>query len=154
MTQLAQRLRVGPGELRQGIGGPWAVAQRVPEREMERPGTLFVGRAGPSVGLLVSDDVDPVVTVGRPVGEWYDPATLHWSLDDVVAELRTPHRGAADAAVDAFLVMLRDAVESAFDDARAGLVVCRFCGRLVGPEFALADDCCYACGSDVLGIVY
>ena len=45
-TQLSQRLRVGPRELLESIGGPWQVVERFSEHEMERPGTLFVGHVG------------------------------------------------------------------------------------------------------------
>lgn len=121
---------------------------------MERPGTLLVGRAGPSVALLVSDDVDPVVVVGRAVGQWAGPGSLQWSVSDAHATLSTPARSTVGSDVDAFVEGLGDAVESVFQAARGRLVVCRYCGRLVGPEFALGDDCCYACGSDVYGIVY
>lgn len=121
---------------------------------MERPGTLLVGRAGPSVALLVSDDVDPVVVVGRAVGEWHGPATLTWSVDHVVAELQTPPREAAAGDVDAFLVRLADAVDAAFDAGRGSLVLCRYCGGLFAPEYVVYEDCCQACGSAVYGIVY
>ncbi len=126
----------------------------MPEREIERPGTLFVGRAGPSVALLVSDDADPVVVVGRPVGEWIDPATLQWAVDDVIAEVTTPTRDSPATEVDVFVARLGEAVESAFADALPELVVCRFCGTLVAPEHLFAEETCHACASEVHGVVY
>jgi hypothetical protein len=154
ITQLAARLRVGPRELTRAIGGPWTVARRIPEREMEHPGTLIVGRAGPAVALLVSDDVDPSIVVGRPVGEWPGPGTLEWSVDDVVAVLRSPPREAPSDVVDDFLAHLGEAVEEAFRAARPRLVLCRFCGCLVAPEHAFSEDCCHGCGSTVHDVVY
>ncbi len=154
VTQLAQRLRVGPGELTRAIGGPWHVAWRIPEREIERPGTLLVGRAGPSVALLVSDDADPLVTVGHAVGQWHGPATLQWSVDEVTEVLQTPSRDAPSGDVDGFLAALEEAVDAAFAETRSRLVLCRYCGSLVAPEHALSDDTCHGCGSQVHGIVY
>ena len=89
-TQLSQRLRVGPRELLEAIGGPWQIVERFPEHEMERPGTLFVGRAGPSVGILVTDDASPGVSVGMAGGiatvvpdrmcpEWFVRLSI-WSM--------------------------------------------------------------------------
>lgn len=151
--QLAQRLRVGPRELTRSIGGPWSVAERVPEREIEWPGTLLVGRAGPSVALLVSDDADPEVRVGQAAGEWLGPGRLQWSLHEVNARLVTPVRGAADEDIDDFLARLGAAVEEAAAVGRPRLTACRYCGRLVGPEFAYDDTACYDCGSRVFGTV-
>ena len=133
------------------IGGPWAVARRIAEREIERPGTLLLGRAGPSVALLVGDEVDPDVVVGRPVGTWPDPATLEWSVVDVEASLRVPHRDAPSAYVDDFLASLGDAVEAVFERVRPSLVICRYCGRIVASELALDDSACYACGAHAFG---
>lgn len=150
-TQLSQRLRLGPRELVVVLGGPWQVAERIPEREAEQPGTLFVGRAGPSVGILVGDDRDPVVTVGRAVGEWVGPTALLWSVDRVEATLVTPESAAPMAEVDAFLARLGAAVDDVATDVRPSLVLCRYCGRVVAPVHAASDDACTACGTALLG---
>jgi len=153
-TQLSQRLRLGPRELITVLGGPWRVAWRIPDREAESPGTLFVGRVGPSVALLVTDAVDPVVTVGRAVGEWSGPTTLQWSLDQPVLTLTTPAAGAPAGEVDGFLARLGRAVDDVAEDVRGSLVLCRYCGDLVSPVHAMGDERCARCGSEIFGIVY
>ena len=153
-TQLSQRLRVGPRELLESIGGPWQVSERIPEREMESSGTLFVGRAGPSVAILVSDDPDPDVRIGVAVGQWQGAWPLLWSLTDETALLRTPPRDALSAEVDAFLADLQRAVDAAAALKARALVVCRYCGALVAPEHAVGEELCQACGANVFGIVY
>lgn len=153
-TQLSQRLRVGPRELLEAIGGPWQVADRMPEHEMERPGTLFVGRAGPSVGILVTDDISPEVSVGMAVGEWSGPHPLLWTIAEPVVHLSTPALRSDACDTDALLDDLRDAVDAAALAKSPSLVVCRYCGALVAPEHALGEELCMACGSSVFGVVY
>jgi hypothetical protein len=153
-TQLSQRLRLGPRELLESIGGPWQVSERIPEREMERSGTLFVGRAGPSVAILVTDDPDPDVIVGVAVGEWQGVWPLLWSVTDETGVLTTPRRDAPSAEVDGFLADLRRAVDAAASAKAPTLVVCRYCGALVAPEFAVGEEVCQGCGTSVFGIVY
>ena len=153
-TELAQRLRVGPRELVEAIGGPWYVSRRPIEDEQSSPGTLFVGRAGPSVAILVDDGPVPDVVVGMAVGQWMDPGTLVWSLVTDGDVIHAAERDASDADVAALLAALRQAVEEAFAAKRPTLGVCRYCGGLVAPEHALGPDTCHACGSDVFGIVY
>lgn len=153
-TQLAQRLRVGPRELLEHIGGPWHVVDRTSEREREQPGTLFVGRAGPSVAILVSDARSPEIRVGVAVGEWAGPASLLWSLVTPTGTLATPERGSASEETDDLLARLRDLVDEAAQSKSGSLVVCRYCGALVAPEYALEDELCQACGTAVFGIVY
>ncbi len=153
-TQLSQRLRVGPRELLEAIGGPWQIVERFSEHEMERPGTLFVGRAGPSVGILVTDDATPGVSVGMAVGEWAGAHPLLWSIAAPVVHLTTPAPGAAGADTDLLLEDLRAAVDDAARAKAASLVVCRYCGALVAPEYALGEELCMGCGSTVFGVVY
>ena len=153
-TQLSQRLRVGPRELLEAIGGPWQVVERMPEHEMERPGTLFVGRAGPSVGILVADDASPRVVVGMAVGEWAGAHPLLWTIAPPTAHLTTPASGTPAADTDRLLDDLREAVDAAALAKAPSLVVCRYCGALVAPEYALGADLCMGCGSSVFGVVY
>lgn len=153
-TQLSQRLRLGPRELVTVLGGPWRVAWRIPDREAESPGTLFVGRAGPSVAILVTDAADPVVTIGRAVGEWSGPTTLQWSLDEPHLSLTTPTVDAATPEVDEFLARLGRAVDEVAADTRASLVLCRYCGSLVAAVHAMGDERCARCGTEIFGIVY
>jgi hypothetical protein len=153
-TQLAQRLRVGPRELIESIGGPWQVSERIPEHEMEQTGTLFVGRAGPSVAILVSDEVDPAVRIGAAIGHWQGAWPLLWTLTEPTVSLVTPSRTAPSAEVDRFLVELREAVDAAAAAKAPTLVVCRYCGNLVAPEHAIDESTCHGCGSSVFGIVY
>jgi hypothetical protein len=152
-TQLSQRLRVGPRELLEAVGGPWQVVERIPEHEMERPGTLFVGRAGPSVGILVADETSPDVTVGMAVGEWSGAYPLLWTIAAPIVHLRTPAAGTPDIQTDSLLDDLREAVDAAAAAKAPALVVCRYCGALVGPEFALGDELCMGCGTTVFGVV-
>lgn len=154
LTQLAQRLHLGPGELREAIGGPWFIVDRDPADEISRPGTLFIGRAGPSVALLVSDGAVPEVTVGVATGEWATPGQLFWSLVEATSPVRSPAVHASDDEVRAFLDAVGSAVDDAFDARRSHLVICRYCGTLVAPEHALDDQTCQGCGSSVHGIVY
>lgn len=153
-TQLSQRLRVGPRELLEAIGGPWQVVERFAEHEMERPGTLFVGRAGPSVGILVTDDVNPEVSVGMAVGEWVGAHPLLWTIAAPVVHLAAPDPRAEAAETDLLLVELREAVDAAALSKSPSLVVCRYCGALVAPEFSLGEELCMGCGSSVFGVVY
>lgn len=153
-TQLSQRLHVGPRELVDAIGGPWHVVQRPPEDESSAPGTLFVGRAGPSVAILVDDDPVPHVEVGTAQGRWSDPGTLEWSLAGPIVRLRAVPPHASDDEVSAVLELLGGAVDDAFAAKRSTLVICRYCGALVAPEHALGDQMCHGCGSRLLGIVY
>lgn len=150
---LAQQLWVGPRELLESVGGPWYVAFRDAVEERGQQGTLFVGRAGPSVAIFVDDAVPPTVIVGAAKGDWLDPGTLRWSLNDPVTTLPVPGPQ-APASVDEFLKDLRVAVEAAADAKAPSLVTCRYCGDLVAPEHALGDDSCQSCGSIVFGIVY
>lgn len=153
-TQLSQRLRVGPRELLESIGGPWQVVARFSEHEMERPGTLFVGRAGPSVGILVTDDPRPRVSVGMAVGEWVGPASLLWTIAAPVVRLLVPEHDAADAETDVMLDELGAAVDDAARAKHPALVVCRYCGALVAPEHASGEELCMACATSVFGVVY
>lgn len=153
-TQLAQRLRLGPGELLETVGGPWRVVRRDGGDEILAPGTLFVGRAGPAVAILVSDEASPLVRVGVALGSWIDPGTLAWSVAEPSVSLRTPDRDAPAGEVDAFLADLGAAVEAAYAVKAPTLVTCRYCGSLVAPEHALRDDTCHACGTNVFGVVY
>ena len=153
-TQLSQRLHVGPRELVEAIGGPWHIARRSTEGEILAPGTLFVGRAGPSVAILVDDDPVPEVTVGSAEGAWPDPGTLEWAVGGTVVMLRAVAPQAPDADVAGFLERLGAAADEAFAAKRPSLVICRYCGDLVAPEHALGDEMCHGCGSRMLGIVY
>jgi hypothetical protein len=118
------------------------------------PGTLFVGRAGPSVAVLVGSAAAPRVLVGVARGSWLDPGTLRWQVGDPSATLAPPPVGAPSADVDDFLADLRAAVDAAAEAKAALLVTCRYCGALVAPEHALGDQTCHGCGSAVFGIVY
>jgi hypothetical protein len=153
-TQLAQRLRLGPKELLETLGGPWQVVRRDTGDEILAPGTLFVGRAGPSVAILVSDDPSPLVEVGVARGAWINPGTLAWSLAEPVETLVTPERDAPSLLVDRFLAALGTAVDAAFAAKAPSLVTCRYCGSLVAPEHALREDTCHGCGTSVFGVVY
>lgn len=154
LTQLAQRVRVGPRELIEAIGGPWFVVDRDPADEIARVGTLFVGRAGPSVAVLVGDEPVPDLLVGVAVGEWLDPGTLVWTLVEPMASTAAAPVQATDAEVADLLATLRDAVDAAYEAKRPDLVVCRYCGVLTAREHALGEDVCQGCGTRILGIVY
>ena len=151
---LAQQLRVGPRELLETIGGPWHVCARDAVDERVVPGTLFVGRAGPSVALLVGIGAEPGVQVGLARGSWLDPATLRWRVVEPSVTLTTPPVDAPSTDVDAFLTALGAAVEAAAEAKAAHLVTCRYCGALVAPEHALGDDTCQDCGTSVFGVLY
>ena len=153
-TQLSQRLHVGPRELVEAIGGPWHIVRRSPEGEISTPGTLFVGRAGPAVAILVGDDPIPEVSVGTAEGGWPDPGTLEWTMGRTLVRLQAVAPQAPDPVVAVFLERLGDAVDDAFAAKRPSLVICRYCGALVAPEHALGDEMCHGCGSRLLGIVY
>ena len=153
LTQLAQRLRVGPRELIEAIGGPWRSAWRLPEAEDGQPGTLFTGRAGPSVAILV-EDAAPRVIVGRAEGRWHGITTLQWVLTHACAEIEVPTVDASSAQVDEFVSTLGRAVEEAFADARPTLVLCRYCGSLMAPALCVGEELCSSCGSRIFGIVY
>ena len=128
--------------------------QRSPEDEISAPGTLFVGRAGPSVAVLVDDDPVPAVKVGRAEGTWRDPGTLEWAVGAPRARLRAATVHASDAEVATLLERLAAAVDDAFAAKRPSLVICRYCGALVAPEHALGDEMCHGCGTRLRGIVY
>lgn len=153
LTQLAQRVRVGPGELLEAIGGPWFVMRRDESDEVLHPGTLFVGRAGPSVGILV-DDGDRWLRVGPSSGRWHGPAALRWAIVEPVVELAVPEAGADPAEVDDLVARLGKAVDAVAAEQSRRLVTCRYCGTMVAPEHALGEELCQACGSRVFGIVY
>ena len=53
LTQLAQRLRVGPRELIEAIGGPWRSAWRLPDAEDGMPGTLFVTKRTTTIASII-----------------------------------------------------------------------------------------------------
>ena len=146
-TQLAQRLRVGPRELLEHIGGPWQIAERSAEQEMEQPGTLFVGRAGPSVAILVSDEPSPSIRVGVAVGDWQGSWPLLWSLTAPITSLTTPEPRTPSGDTDDLLARLREAVDTAAAAKASTLVICRYCGALVAPEHALGDELCQTCGT-------
>lgn len=153
-TVLAQRLRVGPRELVRAVGGPWLVVERFPEHEMEQSGTLFVGRAGPSVGILVGAGIDPQVTVAMAVGDWQGGHTLLWTLADPRRHLVVPALDAPARDTDRLLADLAVAVDAAARSKAPTLVVCRYCGGLVAPERAFDEEHCRSCASRLLGVVY
>ena len=153
-SELAQRLRVGPRELLRAIGGPWWIVERAPESEAEQPGTLFVGRAGPSVGVLLAAEGDATLLVGAATGRWDGPAALVWRLSGPLVEVAAPARDTSRAEMDAFIDVLQGAVDDAAAAKAPELVTCRYCGMLVGPEHAFGDECCQGCSSSVLGVVY
>ncbi len=89
------------------------------------------------------------------VGEWAGVHPLLWTdrragraPDD------TGRRAAADADTDVLLDDLRTAVDAAALAKAPILVVCRYCGALVAPEYALGEELCMGCGSTVFGVVY
>jgi len=153
LTHLAQRLRVGPGELLDAVGGPWYVVPRDESDEVVHPGTLFVGRVGPSVGILIDDD-DRLLRVGPASGQWHGPATLRWAIAGPAEVLAVPGAGADAVEVDALLAGLGEIVDSVAAEQAHRLVTCRYCGSVVAPEHALGDELCQGCGSRVFGIVY
>jgi hypothetical protein len=148
LTQLAQRLHVGPRELWQAIGGPWMIAARPAEDEQERAGTLFVGRSGALVGILVADGVDPAVEVSAVDGMWPGPGALEWVRRGAVRVAD----GSGDPAD--LLVALAEAVDATFLRERHRLVLCRYCGRVVGPWYAHDEELCDACAADLRGVVF
>ena len=153
LTQLAQWLRVGPRELIEAIGGPWHTTLRAPDQEIGEPGTLLVGRAGPSVALLLAE-TEPRVVVGRAEGHWQGITSLTWALTHPVGAIGIPAPDALTADVDAFVVALGTMVEDAFADARGTLVICRYCGTVVAPALTVGDRLCSSCGSRIFNIAY
>jgi hypothetical protein len=153
-SELAQRLRVGPRELLETVGGPWYVTSRDDGAERERPGTLFVGRAGPSVAVLVGTEESPEVEVGVAVGRWTDPGTLVWDVGTPGVGLTAPGPNAPSTEIDAFLAELGVVIDDASAAKARHLVTCRYCGILVAPELAFGEDSCQGCGTTVLGVVY
>ncbi len=151
---LAQQLRVGPRELLETVGGPWQVSARDAVDEHVLPGTLFVGRAGPSVAVLVRTGAASEVQVGVARGSWLDPGTLRWQVAEPSTTLTAPPADALPAEVDAFLVDLGAAVDAAAEAKAPQLITCRYCGALVAPEHALGEDTCQGCGTSVFGVVY
>lgn len=154
VSQLAQRIRVGPQELVRAIGGPWHVAWRVPEDEVQAPGTLYIGRVGPTVAILLSNDVDPTLRIGAARGQWVGPATLQWRIGSESSSVTTPPAAAEAAAVDSFLAGLRQLVDAAFAASCSTLVLCRYCGVQVGPAHAMGDERCAGCAARLFGITY
>jgi hypothetical protein len=106
------------------------------------------------VGILVTDDPSPEVSVGMAVGEWAGVHPLLWTIAPPVVHLRTPEPRAAAADTDRLLEDLRAAVDEAAQAKAPSLVVCRYCGALVAPEHSLGDELCMACGTAVFGVVY
>lgn len=153
LTQLSQWLRVGPRELIEAIGGPWHTTLRAPDQEIGEPGILLVGRAGPSVALLLAEAESRVV-VGRADGQWQGITSLTWALTHPAGAIDIPAPDAPDADVDAFVAALGALVEDAFADARGTLVICRYCGSLMAPALCVGEELCSSCGSRIFGIVY
>ncbi len=66
------------------LGGPWSAALH--ESFQTNPDArFFVGRAGPSVGMLI-EHVRGILTVGKAVGVWFSVAEVAWKLKDPVFE--------------------------------------------------------------------
>lgn len=151
LTHLAQRLRLGPRELIEAIGGPWRTALQSPEQEVSAPGTLYIGRAGPAVAILVAEP-ESTVTVGRTEGHWLGITTLAWALTNPVESLVVPPPDSPPGDVDDFVARLGSVVEQAFADARPNLVLCRYCGVLSAAALCVGDELCSACGSRIFGI--
>lgn len=133
-TQLAARLRVGPREFARAAGAPWWVGLLAEEQGID--GTLFVGRTGPSVGVLVGPEA---VTVGRVEGVGTEPGDAHWVLLD-----------AEDLALpldDASLEALGRLVDAAARAQAPHLVWCRYCGGVYAKVFTSGDEACLDCAS-------
>ncbi len=119
----------------------------------EQSDIVFVGRVGPSVGILIDDD-DRLLRVGPSSGQWHGPATLRWAIAGPAEVLAVPGAGADAVEVDALLAGLGEIVDSVAAEQAHRLVTCRYCGSVVAPEHALGDELCQGCGSRVFGIVY
>lgn len=147
LTQLSQLLRVGPRELIEAIGGPWHASTPVEEDEVAHHGAaLFVGRAGPSVGIMLGSGV---LLVGSVEGSWTDAGELHWRLRGDAVSIAVPGR---DAEVDDFLAAMGSAVEEAFARQQPSLVTCRYCARLLVPARARDDRMCLECAAAIFGL--
>ena len=55
---------------------------------------------------------------------------------------------------DVFEMRPLEAVDAAAQSKSPSLVICRYCGALVAPEFSLGEELCMGCGSSVFGVVY
>ena len=143
---IARLLGIDEWTLVSQIGGPWHAWQLQgsgmagpPEREF-----IFIGRAGMSV-ILACDAQPAEVLVGQAVGSWPGPGAIVWSRDEPRASI---------ALAPAWLPRLAEAVDSAYRAKQPLLIICRYCGEVTGPEFAVDDECCSSCASTYSGVVF
>ena len=149
---LAERLRVGPIEMLKALGGPWYVADRGPLADRDVPGTLFVGRAGPSVAVLVEGSPSTAVRVGGAVGSWPEPGSLEWAPGAHVRTITRPGPEAPVDHVDEFLAEMGAAVDEAAREMAPRLVTCRYCGMVVAAAFSVGAETCEDCGARLFGV--
>lgn len=163
-VQLARLLGFEEIEFLRVAGGPWYQAQYDGERtghyfghyDAERPGgrggLLFVGRAGPSVALLVEiGTAGKSLTAGPAKGSWQGVYSLSWRVDEPHTVLQVPFDPMSNPE---FVDRLRTAVDRAAAIRTPLLRVCRYCGTLKAPELSFDADTCYGCASAIHGVVY
>lgn len=144
VLQLADLLGSNSNQMITSLGGPWGQALFADADEKPNA-SLFVGRAGSSVGILV-DPAGKTIHVGTAQGEWSGVADLVWRISepDSTFPLDTP-------VTDPDFVQ---AVDDAFEAKRASLCICRTCGRITPPEWAFGTATCMACSSKYFGVIY
>jgi len=140
---LALLLNIELSQVMRAIGGPWRIAARDQLALLASRGECFIGRAGPSVALNVDPDTH-TVRVGKAVGHWDHVAQLRWHLDSPTIALCMP---GSHTEIDQFLSRLAFAVDAAARSKQPSLQVCRYCGEVVAPEYALDEERCHSCAT-------
>lgn len=142
-AELAALLGVIEQDLIREIGGPWGRV-RYDEVHQAAGDVSYLGRAGGSV-VLSFDSASRQITVGKAVGKWPGPGTIVWLVQEPMQTITLERGGLEGLAV---------AVDAAAAAKASELVICRYCGDVVGPEFAFGDKCCTGCASRYLGILF
>jgi hypothetical protein len=142
--RLAELLGSNTDEVITAIGGPWNEA-RFDGDHKRTDAAMFVGRAGPSVAILI-DPAIRAIRIGKAEGEWSGVAELIWRISEpkCTFPLGTP-------VADTDLVQ---AVDDAFAAKRSSLHICRSCGEITAPERAFGSETCMGCSSRYLGVLY
>ena len=135
-TQLAARLRLGPQEFARAAGAPWWTSLLAEEQGLA--GTLFVGRTGPSVGIVIDERT---MHVGRVEGVPDAGGDPRWVLLDA-ERIELP-------LDDDSLAALGRLVDAAASAQAPHLVWCRYCGSVLARVFTDGEGACLDCAVEV-----
>lgn len=154
-SELSVELRIPEGTLEDAIGDQWAL-----QRDQRSLDLLFLrpvfeetqSETDAYLGVNIIFDIgirieasSRSIEVGPLTGDWGTGGMRHYRIKKVVAHLELGHHLPFELA---------NALGRAEQLWESKLKTCRFCKKKFSPDEMVEKDCCFACGSEHLGIIY